>query len=103
METVDLRSVSHAEFQGLLGQAFRLSEDAGEPIPLELVKVEPLGSADPEPGRRRPFALVFRGPEAPILPQAIYSLELESLGRLEIFLVPVGPQAGGMGYEAVFS
>ena len=46
---------------------------------------------------------VFRGPEAPILPQAIYSLELESLGRLEIFLVPVGPQAGGMGYEAVFS
>jgi hypothetical protein len=41
----------------------------------------------------------FRGPSLPVLPQRIYALEHRTLGRLEIFLVPIG--AGQ--YEAIFT
>ena len=37
------------------------------------------------------------------MPQLIYSLEHATLGTLEVFLVPVGPDAVGMRYDAVFS
>jgi hypothetical protein len=101
MVSRDLRSISHADFEGLLAQPFRLAREGEEALTLELIQVEPKGSG--EPGRRRPFSLVFRGPQAPPLAQAIYPLEHPVLGRLEIFLVPVGPEGDGMGYEAVFS
>jgi hypothetical protein len=37
------------------------------------------------------------------MPQRIYRLQHEELGQLELFLVPIGPDADGMCYEAVFS
>ena len=37
------------------------------------------------------------------LPQGTYPMEHETLGRLEVFLVPLGPDAQGMRYEAVFN
>jgi hypothetical protein len=38
-----------------------------------------------------------------VLPQQIYSLDHASMGRLSIFLVPIGADAGGTQYEAIFS
>jgi hypothetical protein len=38
----------------------------------------------------------------PPLPQHIYALEHTSLGKLELFLVPIGPDERGMRYQAVF-
>ena len=65
---------------------------------------EPLGGGDAEGKRvRRPFSLIYRGPLTPILPQQIYPVEHPELGTLELFLVPVGPEGGGMQYEAVFT
>jgi hypothetical protein len=52
---------------------------------------------------REPFSLVFAGPAAPVLPQSIYRLENDDLGALEIFLVPIGRDAGGTRYEAAFN
>jgi hypothetical protein len=37
-----------------------------------------------------------------VLPQQIRRVEHPSLGSMEIFLVPIGPDASGMQYEAVF-
>jgi hypothetical protein len=41
------------------------------------------------------------------MPQAIYPLEHQALGRMEIFLVPIGPdprgKRKGMQYEAAFN
>jgi hypothetical protein len=47
--------------------------------------------------------LLFRGPRTPVLPQRIYRLEHAVMGPLEIFLVPIGPDAEGMRYQAVFT
>jgi hypothetical protein len=37
------------------------------------------------------------------LPQRIYRLEHAALDPLEIFIVPIGPDAEGMRYQAVFT
>ena len=48
------------------------------------------------------FSLTFVGPRDKPLPQATYSLEHPELGMLDIFLVPIGPDASGqLRYEAV--
>ena len=73
---------------------------------LRLTLIEAVATG-PAPGgaaaRRQPFSLIFRGPRAPVLPQRIYRLEHEAMGPLEIFIVPIGPDAEGMRYQAVFT
>ena len=52
---------------------------------------------------REPFSLLFVGPADPLLPQATYLLTHPALGELPVFLVPVGQDADGVRYEAVFA
>ena len=54
-------------------------------------------------GTREAYSLLFCGPSMPILPQQIYTVRHQVIGELDIFLVPIGPQSEGMGYEAVFT
>ena len=89
-----LGSLTHAHFAPLLGEVF-----VAEGAELELTEVEPLAST----ARGDGFSLLFRGPRAPLLEQRIYGLEHARLGRLEIFLVPIGPDAKGQRYQAIFS
>jgi hypothetical protein len=91
-------------FTGLLGKNFRLTGTDAQTIDLILIeargispKSRPLGAG------REPFSLVFLGPKGPVLPQRIYPLENSSLGRLEMFLVPIASDADGVKYEAVFN
>ena len=53
--------------------------------------------------REQPFSVHFRGHRQSYLPQAIYRLEHERMGTMDIFLVPIGPDEKGMRYEAVFN
>lgn len=57
---------------------------------------------------RTGFALFFSGPlfgphQQQYLPQRIYPVEHPTLGPMDIFLVPLGPQAGQMRYQAIFN
>ena len=98
----DLASLELADFAACLGQRFQL-DAGGTPLELALVSADALGGAPSAEGRRHPFSLVFRGPQAPILAQRIHRLESARLGVLEIFLVPIEPDAAGRRYEAVFA
>jgi hypothetical protein len=49
------------------------------------------------------FSVIFTGAASPWLPQGLYALAHPSMQECEIFLVPLGPDATGMRYEAVFS
>jgi hypothetical protein len=76
----------------------------GPLLDLVLVEARNLSPRPGDPGPRRdPFSLMFLGPTAPVLPQRIYALENEAFGRLEIFLVPIGADADGVKYEAIFN
>jgi hypothetical protein len=90
------------QFARFLHQDFAIHLDSGA-VGLTLIEANPLGSAGGNGAGRKPFSLIFRGPSAPVLPQAIYRLEQEEMGAVEIFLVPVGPASEGMRYEVVFT
>ena len=103
----DLESLDADIFDPHRATVFRL-QTGGEPLPLELVEVQRARYADDPAavgphGRREPFSLVFRGPRSPWARQGIYRLEHDGLGSLDLFLVPLGPDAAGMRYEAVFT
>ena len=99
----DLTGVTHREFEKCIDERFRLSGDDKSTLELTLDRVD-VSAAEPRSQEsRRSFALVFRGPLEPVLSQQIYALESESLGEIELFLVPIGPTGDAMQYEAVFT
>ena len=88
-------------FAELVGDRFVLGIGPDATLELELIEANPLGA---RPGRgRAPFSILLRGPLAPVMPQRIYPLAHETLGSLELFIVPIGPRDGGMAYEAIFT
>jgi len=97
-----LETFTVATFHALQGSTFRLPLEGRDPLTLELIEVSGLGGAGSQ-GREH-FSLVFRGPAEPLLAQHLWPLEQETLGRFEVFLVPIGPDAEGRHrYEAVFT
>lgn len=101
-----LAELRSSDFAAHLNESFDLRLEGHAPIPLTLGSVTELGES-PKEGQetayRRPFSLIFREPRNLYLPQAIYPLHHETLGTLDIFLVPIGPDPAGMRYEAIFT
>ena len=103
MELV-LDKLTVAEFTDQVGRTFRLTPADAPALDLVLVEARDLSLKTTAPNAKRsPFSLVFLGPKGPVLEQRIYPLENETLGRLEIFLVPIGADADGIKYEAIFN
>lgn len=85
-----------------VGEPFRIQATEQRSIDVELVQATSLGATDTTP-RGQPFSLVFRAAGDERLPQRIYRVVHDHLGAHDIFLVPIGPVAGRMRYEAVFT
>lgn len=101
-----LETFTAQTFAPYVGETFLLIADDSPPAELKLVSVTDLqtrssGKAGGEQVRL-PFSLLFKGQSDLHLPQRIYHLEHKELGAMDIFLVPVGPEAHEMRYEAVF-
>lgn len=104
-----LETLTKETFEPLIGSVFKLTGPEGEIIDFTVVDVEDL----PAGGRRRrgkrlkrePFSVFFTG--LPLLPQAMYPMQHEAFGPepVQIFIVPVGENEEGEGYEyeAVFT
>jgi hypothetical protein len=99
----DLQTLSVSEFAAVGGAPFRVQAEGAAAAELRLLEASARDGAA-APGGRRPFTLLFRGPTQPALTQGTYVLEGPAdIGRLALFLVPVGPDAEGLCYEAVFN
>lgn len=100
-----LNEVTHAGFAGFVGDTFRFEIAAGQFVEARLAEAHLL--KHPQPLRadelRAPFSLIFQVSTSRALPQHIYALEHAKLGRMEIFLVPVGRDAGNLLLEAIFN
>lgn len=92
------RSVIAADFAPHVGETCRV-DAGGEPHDIVLESVVPTGQSAREGGA---FALNFRGPASRFLPQASYAIAVGGEEHF-IFLVPLGPDAEGMRYEAIFN
>ena len=99
-----LDQVTHATFAAVLGSAFRLETTPGQVVSATLFEARELVDNRPASAAvRQPFSLLFRLPPGVRLPQRIYALEHDQLGRLDIFLVPVRQEAEGLVLEAIFN
>jgi hypothetical protein len=105
--TTSLEHLSVEAFAPRVGDRFRISPAPDRALDAELIEARALGAVTDQPAsgsaRRTPFSLLFRTALAAPLPQRIYAVEHAEMGVYEIFLVPVGPDAGGMVYEAIFT
>lgn len=98
-----LENLTIADFAQHLHTEFRIRLSDQTWYALELVSVTEAGERR-SPDVRQPFSLVFQNPDKrAYLPQRTYSLEHPEMGRLEIFITPLGPNQEGMSYEAIFS
>lgn len=100
---MSLENLAITSFQQLIGDTFEIDPPIEDIDALTLDNVSELTSPGTRsPGFRDPFRLLFRGPATAILPQGTHVLRHKTLGRLEIFLVPLQPDAEGPMYEAIF-
>ncbi|KWV46306.1 hypothetical protein AS156_21640 [Bradyrhizobium macuxiense] len=99
MSAADLAKLKFDDFSRHLDETFDMQTDGGV-VSLKLAKVEPLGHAKREGGA---FSVLFVAPAGPRLRQSIYPVVHPDLGRMEIFLVPIGPMADGNGYQSIFA
>jgi len=90
-------------FQPRVGEAFRVIVNDDWEMVARLSEVSIWGHEEAKTRQRHPFSLVFHARPDAVLPQATYRIENANLEPFEAFLVPLGPDAGGMRYEAVFT
>jgi hypothetical protein len=100
-ELLDLATLTPELFEPLVGEAFSMTGAGGEQAVVELSRVR-IPERKPPRGFRQPFALEFRPPEGPALPQGLYRLENAALGCVELLVTPVVTGTGNYCYEAVF-
>jgi hypothetical protein len=75
---------------------------AGGSMHLTLIDIQPLKAHDPN-SQRAPFSLVFKSNVQHVLPQAIYRVRNAVQGEVDMFLVPLGRDAQGVTYQAVYN
>lgn len=107
LAVAELADLTLARLAPLVGSTFSVALGPPWDVRLELAEVAALSPQNSFTGAfRAPFRLIFHGPAQPVHPQATLPLDHPELGRVEIFLVPigpVGPGSPGMQYEAIFT
>ncbi len=96
-----LEKLQRSDFEQLVGQEFFLATE-GKELPMRLLEASQLGQTSGNPDRT-PFALLFRGPNEQPLNQGMFEFRHPRIGRLSLFLVPIGPDPEGLRYEVVFN
>ena len=97
-----LDTIAGDDFKPLLNHDFEISWE-GTAVSLTLTSVDVMDARHSRPGARLGFSLIFSGPPEPFFPQGTYSLRHETLGALEMFMVPLGPIENRHRYEIVFN
>ena len=94
-----MRELRLALFEAHVNTDFQVMEDGIVVCTLRLAEI----CAHTQTPKQETFSLFFLGPFDVFLPQGMHSLRHDGLGKLEIFLVPVGKSDLGFHYEAVFN
>ena len=98
-----LEKLTAESFEPHVGTSFWAEFPNGAKVELRLLRASKVMESEAARLPRHPFSLFFSGPRSFLMKQHIYRLTHESLEPMEIFLVPVGDDANGYLYEAVFT
>lgn len=101
-----LDALTCQDFSPLVGESFLVKPESAPPLSLTLIEAKRLRpQLVPVPGlaARTPFSVVFRGPVDSRLEQGLSQVQHPTLGILDLFLAPIGPQTDVAHFEAIFS
>jgi len=89
----------------LVGRSYRVNLDVERSVELTVTRVVRAAEHGPRPKelKRDSFSIFFRGPSDVMLPQRMYDLNADRDPLPNLFVVPVGRDANGYEYEAVFT
>jgi hypothetical protein len=90
-----------AEYSDSVGRRFRALTAEGT-FELELIEATALPAHRGAP-RQDPFSLLFRAPTGYGLQQGTVTLESDTTGAVDAFLVPVGAEHESVLLEAIFN
>jgi hypothetical protein len=95
-----LEQITSQEFRSLQETPLTL-EVNGRHHAVQVAEVRefPAHHARPEP----PFSVTLLAHRELLFSQGIYRLHLPTRGALDVFMVPLGPDARGMRYEIIFN
>ena len=95
------RALSWDDARTLLDESvdFFPDEESPDAVTLKVVSV----TRNTRSRERRQFAIVFRGPPAPVHAQRTYRFRHARLGDYAIFITPIAQTPEGTDYEACFS
>ena len=95
-----LDALPFAAFEAIVGQTVRMSR-GDEYIDVEVVQAQKLNNPSP---RDEPFMAILReNGVSRAAVQGMYDIHHPTLGILNLFVVPVGPDGKGMCYEVTFN
>ena len=100
-----LGGLTYETARQLVGRTYRVNVDAGRSIELTVTRVVRAAEHGPRPKelKRDSFSIFFRGPSDVLLPQRMHDLIADRDSLPHLFIVPVGRDAKGYEYEAVFT
>lgn len=81
-----------------LNSVFKVDPGDGNSIDMELTELKDRSSQHQEI-----FTILLRCPGDQVMPQKIYGIRHDKLGKFDLFLVPVAADDKGVYYEAVFN
>ncbi len=97
-----MKLLTFEDFAGRVNESFSLS--LGEStVDMVLTAARPLSKFAYGGMLRAPFDLLFNSSSPIVLPQRIYPLSNDAMGRIDIFIVPVARNKDGIVYQAVFN
>jgi hypothetical protein len=84
-----------------VGKVFRVSDGRHA---FALMRVDQRKLAEGEVVPRQPFVLIFRGPPGDVLPEGLYTFEVEDGRAFELYVQPVfTPQRDRQDYQSSFN
>jgi hypothetical protein len=90
-------------FTPRVGEVFHVIVSETHELKVLLSEVARLGNATSHGRPREPFSLVFHAAPDAFIPQQIYRVENAAMEPFDCFLVPIGPDANGMRFEAIYT
>jgi hypothetical protein len=102
MESKTINEITVTDFKELLNKSFEILFDSESMLEAELIEVLELKNS--QMINREPFSLTFRTSQKnEYYQQGNYLIKYKNKLEMPLFMVPIGPDAKGMRYEAIFS